>query len=244
MTAVTINNLWKMYDGTVIFERIFLDVAPHSFVSIVGASGCGKSTFLRVLLSMEAPSRGTILVEDEPLPEEPTPERGVVFQRYSVFPHLTALENVMLGPEIQKKSNLGWFFGPERRRRKEEAMFFLKEVGLEHAAKQFPGALSGGMQQRLALAQALITRPKLLLLDEPFSALDSVTRSEIHTLLRGLWKETKMTVFMVTHDEAEAYALGTRVIKFARPSTDELAAGALGSTIVSDIRVRDGKPIL
>ena len=243
MTAVSVIDLWKIYDGTVIFEEINLEVAPHSFVSIVGQSGCGKSTFLRILLSMETASNGVILVEGEHLPEEPTPDRGVVFQRYSVFPHLTALQNVMLGPELQNGGLAPWLGGAKQRARKDEAMAFLEAVGLSHAAHQFPAALSGGMQQRLALAQALITRPRLLLLDEPFSALDPDTRKEIHTLLRGLWAETRMTVFMVTHDLDEAYALGTRVITFGKPDVIPPERTAVGSRIISDEEVRNGVPV-
>ena len=241
MTAVSIIDLWKTYDNRVIFEKVNMTVAPHSFISILGESGCGKSTFLRILLSMEAASRGVVLVENRHIPNEPTPDRGVVFQRYSVFPHLSAIQNVMLGPELQRGGPFGRLHFRKHRERREQAMEFLRAVGLEHAANQYPSALSGGMQQRLALAQALITRPKLLLLDEPFSALDSVTRSEIHTLLRGLWNETKMTVFMVTHDKAEAYALGTRVIRFARPTDVPRDDKSVGSTIVSDEEIADGR---
>ena len=243
MTAVSIIDLWKTYDDRIIFEKVNLEIAPHSFVSIVGESGCGKSTFLRILLSMEEASRGVVLVENKHLPFEPTPERGVVFQRYSVFPHLSAIQNVMLGPELQQGGLMGRINRRKHRERREEALEFLRAVGLEHAANQYPSALSGGMQQRLALAQALITRPKLLLLDEPFSALDSTTRSEIHTLLRGLWNETKMTVFMVTHDQAEAYALGTRVVRFARPEGVPRDQKDVGSTIVLDEEIVDGRPV-
>lgn len=234
MTAVSVRNLWMEYGNQIVLERIDFDVAPHSFVSLVGPSGCGKSTFLRLLLSQERATRGEILVDGAPLAPNPEPERGVVFQKYSVFPHLTALDNVMLGLEFERGGVSGRLHGRARRRAREEAMEYLEGVGLGDAASKYPSALSGGMQQRLAIAQALIKKPRILLLDEPFGALDPGIRSEVHDLMLRLWWETKMTVFMVTHDLREAFYLGTRVIAFDRVRKREEELERYGATIAFD----------
>jgi NitT/TauT family transport system ATP-binding protein len=237
MTAVSVRNLWKEYDGRVVLEHVSLEVAPHSFVALVGPSGCGKSTFLRMLLSAESPTKGEILMDGEALPAEPTADRGVVFQRYSVFPHLTVLENVMIGLELAGSPLLGKLLGGARRKAREQAAEMLTAVGLGESMRLYPSQLSGGMQQRLAIAQALIKRPKILLLDEPFGALDPGIRAEIHTLMLRLWRETRMTVFMVTHDLPEAFHLGTRVIAFERPRNRPEERERYGATITQDLAV-------
>ena len=235
MTEVVVRQVWKDYDGVVVLERVNLDVARHSFVSVVGPSGCGKSTFLRMLLSQERPSRGTIRVEDRDLPPEPTEERGVVFQRYSVFPHLNALENVVVGLEFARAPLLGRLFGGRRRAALEEGREALRSVGLDHAAEKYPAQMSGGMQQRLAIAQALIRKPKVLLLDEPFGALDPGIRADMHHLMLGLFDDSDMTVFMVTHDLKEAFHLGTRLVAFDRYRTRPEEIGVYGATITLDL---------
>ncbi|MBI1182392.1 MAG: ATP-binding cassette domain-containing protein [Alphaproteobacteria bacterium] len=237
MTAVSVQNLWKEYDGRVVLEHVSLEVAPHSFIALVGPSGCGKSTFLRMLLSAETPTRGQILVDGEQLPGEPTADRGVVFQRYSVFPHLTVLENVLIGLEFAASPLLGKLFGKARRKAREEAAGMLAAVGLGDFLALYPSQLSGGMQQRLAIAQALIKRPRVLLLDEPFGALDPGIRAEIHVLMLKLWRETRMTVFMVTHDLSEAFHLGTRVIAFDRPRNRPEERERYGATITHDLAI-------
>ncbi len=235
MTSVVVENVWKEYGLAIVLERINLTVRERSFCAIVGASGCGKTTFLRLLLSEETPTRGEIRLDGVPLPPEPGPERGVVFQRYSVFPHLTVTENVMLGLELAGSPLLGRLFGARRRRAAEEAMATIEAVGLSAARDQYPAALSGGMQQRLALAQTLIRKPKLLLLDEPFGALDPGTRKAMHGLLLELWGATEMTVFMVTHDLAEGFELGTRLLVFDKVRLDPAAPNRYGATITYDI---------
>ena len=237
MTAVSVKNVWKEYDGRVVLEQVSLEVEPHSFIALVGPSGCGKSTFLRMLLSAETPTKGDILVEGERLPGEPTADRGVVFLRYSVFPHLTVLENVVLGKEFASSPLLGKLFGKAKKQAREEAAEILTAVGLGHSLDLYPSQLSGGMQQRLAIAQALIKRPRILLLDEPFGALDPGIRAEIHVLMLKLWRETKMTVFMVTHDLSEAFHLGTRVIAFDRPRNRPEERERYGATITHDLAV-------
>jgi len=235
MTSVSVRNLWKEYGEHTVLERISMDIAERSFCTLVGASGCGKTTFLRMLLGSEAPTRGEIRIDGQPLVPEPGPDRGVVFQRYSVFPHLTVLENVMLGLEIGASPLLGRLFGTARRRAADEAGHYLDAVGLGAARDKYPSALSGGMQQRLALAQTLIKKPGILLLDEPFGALDPGTRKEMHALLRRLWEETKTTVFMVTHDLSEGFALGTRLLVFDKVRWDEQTPDAYGATVTYDI---------
>ena len=127
MSAITVRNLWMDYGGQRVLERINLDVPAGQFVAIVGASGCGKSTFLRLLLSQEKPTRGTILLDGKPLPDDPEPDRGVVFQRYSVFPHLTAIGNVVLGLELAAAPLTGKLFGAAKRRAIAEAEGYLAD---------------------------------------------------------------------------------------------------------------------
>ncbi|APH60106.1 ABC transporter ATP-binding protein [Granulibacter bethesdensis] len=235
MTHVSVSNVWKEYDGQVILEKVDLEVASHSFVSIVGPSGCGKSTFLRMLLSQEIPSRGEIRIDGAPLPPEPTEERGVVFQRYSVFPHLTVLQNVAFGLEMKAAPVLGRLFGAGRRALFDQCREIITAVGLDHARDKYPAQLSGGMQQRLAIAQALIKKPKVLLLDEPFGALDPGIRADMHELMLTLFEETGLTVFMVTHDLKEAFHLGTRLIAFDHYRTRPEERGVYGATITFDL---------
>ena len=241
MSAITVRNLWMEYGAQRVLERINLDVPAGQFVAVVGASGCGKSTFLRLLLSEEKPTRGTILLDDKPLPDDPGPDRGVVFQRYSVFPHLTVLDNVVLGRELAAAPVLGRLFGAARRRAVAEAEGYLAAVGLSAARDRYPSELSGGMQQRLAIAQALVRKPKVLLLDEPFGALDPGTRAQMHELILRLWRDTGMTVFMVTHDIKEGFALGTRVLVFDKLRNDPQEPGAYGATITYDLPLAQGK---
>ena len=240
MTRVTVENVWKIYGDQTVLENINFEVEPGSFISLVGPSGCGKSTFLRMMLGDEAPTRGRILIDGEALDDEPSPDRGVVFQKYSVFPHLTALQNVMLGLELAQSPVLGRLFGRKRRAARVAAIEMLQNVGLSQAAGKYPAELSGGMQQRLAIAQALIKKPKILLLDEPFGALDPGIRAEVHEIMLRLWREEKMTIFMVTHDLSEAFKLGTRVIAFDRVRTRPEEMQAYGATVTFDLKV-DGK---
>ncbi|NOY12633.1 MAG: ABC transporter ATP-binding protein [Deltaproteobacteria bacterium] len=243
MSTVSIKNVWKEYAGQVILEQLNLEVPEQSFVSIVGPSGCGKSTFLRMLLSQEKPSRGEILIDGQPLAEEPSAERGVVFQRYSVFPHLTVAQNAALGIEFERAPWLGKLFGQKKRQALEEAEHFLEAVGLVEARDKYPSALSGGMQQRLAIAQALIKKPQILLLDEPFGALDPGIRADMHELMLNLWQESKMTIFLVTHDLREAFLLGTRLITFDRLRQNAEEVGYYGATITYDVPLQASDPI-
>ncbi|MFS2161566.1 ABC transporter ATP-binding protein [Pseudomonas sp. Pseusp122] len=235
MSFISVNNVWQQYDDQVVLEGLNLSVAEGEFCTLVGASGCGKSTFLRLLLGQEVPSRGSILLDGQALASEPDASRGVVFQRYSVFPHLSVLDNVALGLELPRSALLGRLFGRAKREAREQASLLLHKVGLGHALDKYPTQLSGGMQQRLAIAQALIMKPRVLLLDEPFGALDPGIRKDMHALLLDLWRETRLTVFMVTHDLSEGFNLGTRLMVFDKIRHDPHAPGAYGARITYDI---------
>jgi NitT/TauT family transport system ATP-binding protein len=232
---IEVKNVWQSYADQVVLERLNLRVNEGEFCTLVGASGCGKSTFLRLLLGQERPSKGSILLAGQPLAAEPDASRGVVFQRYSVFPHLTVLDNVAIGLELPNAALLGRLFGQAKRAAREQAALMLAKVGLSHALDKYPSQLSGGMQQRLAIAQALIMQPRVLLLDEPFGALDPGIRKDMHALLLELWHETQLTVFMVTHDLSEGFSLGTRLLVFDKVRLDPHAPGAFGARITYDI---------
>ena len=232
-------NLWKSYGDLSVLERVNLRVLPGEFCALVGPSGCGKSTFLRLLMSQERPDRGRIMFEGKPLPPEPGPERGVVFQRYSVYPHMNVLQNAVLGLEFTSHSRLGRLFGKQRKLAEDYAREVLDAVGLAHALNKYPHQLSGGMQQRLAIAQSLVIKPRVLLLDEPFGALDPGTRKDIHALMLSLWRDNDMTVFMVTHDLEEGFKLATRLLAFDKIRNDPHAPDRYGATITLDLPLDD-----
>jgi NitT/TauT family transport system ATP-binding protein len=244
MSQLSVRNLWVEYPGQTVLERINLEIASGEFCVLIGPSGCGKTTFLRLLLSMEQPTRGEILLDGEKLPAEPGPDRGVVFQRYSVFPHLTVVQNVILGLEFAGSPLLGKLYGAARRRAIAEAERVIEAVGLSASRDKYPAQLSGGMQQRLAIAQTLVRKPKLLLLDEPFGALDPGTKIQMYELITRLWRDEKITVLMVTHDLKEGFTLATRVLTFDKVRVDPDAPGAYGATITFDLPLKKdwGKP--
>jgi NitT/TauT family transport system ATP-binding protein len=238
MARVSIRNVWKKYGDHVVLENLRLEVAENEFVTIVGASGCGKTTFLRMLLGTEQPSRGSILIDDEPIRPEPDPARGIVFQRYSLFPHLSVIGNLVLGVELRGSRLLGRLFGARRRGALKRAEAMLEAVGLADARDRYPSQLSGGMQQRLSIAQAVICEPKILLLDEPFGALDPGITADMHQLILKLWRDSGMTIFMNSHDIQESFALGTRLLTFDRLRHDPQAPEAYGASITYDIPLR------
>jgi len=239
MSFITVKNLWKEYGENVVLENLSLEIKQGEFCTLVGPSGCGKTTFLKMLLGQENPTRGTFMLEDKPFPKEPGVDRGIVFQRYSVFPHLSVLKNVMLGIEFEKSPFFGRLFGKARREAKAQALAMLEAVGLGDAAHKYPSELSGGMQQRLSIAQSLVKKPKLLLLDEPFGALDPGIRADMHALILDLWKRNNLTVVMVTHDLHEGFYLGTRLLVFDKVRHDPQAPNAYGAKITYDIPVGD-----
>ncbi len=234
---IEVNNVWKQYGDAVILERMNVSVKEGEFVTLVGTSGCGKSTFLNMLLGTVSPSRGEILLDGQPIADEPGPDRGIVFQQYSVFPHMTVLENVIATKAFQRRGFSGHLFGGARAAARKEAIAMLEQVGLGHALKRYPHELSGGMKQRLAIAQALLGKPRILLLDEPFGALDPGIRADMHELVLNLWREHKLTVFMVTHDLKEGFYLGTRLWVFDKLRHDPHAPNRFGANITYDLPV-------
>ena len=180
-------------------------------IALIGPSGCGKSTVLRIIAGLKPhfpPTRGEATVFGKPV-EKPGSERGVVDQKYSLLPHLTVLENIAFGLRLR---------GTPRRERRAAALDWVRKVGLDGFDDKYPSELSGGMQQRVAIAATLILEPKILLMDEPFGALDPKIRLQMQELLIALWKEQKSTVFIVTHSIEEAVYLGDRVFRMvARP---------------------------
>src|SRR4030065_178746 len=195
MTTLSIRHLWKEYDEQVVLENVNLEVKDNEFITIVGASGCGKTTFLRMLLGEEQPSRGMFMIDGTPLPNEPGPDRGIVFQRYSGFPPLTVLSNVVLGLARAGAPLSGRLFGAQRRAALEQARDMLDSVGLSEAQDKYPHMLSGGMQQRLSIAQSVIKNPKVLLLDEPVAALDPGLSADMHQLILKLGGPHKLKHF-------------------------------------------------
>lgn len=189
-------------------EQISLQVASGEFVTILGPSGCGKSTFLRIVAGLEACDEGHVFVNEQEV-EEPGADRGMVFQSYSLFPWLTVAENVGFG--LTEK-------GVPKAQREGQVRAYLKKMGLEKFADFYPKQLSGGMQQRVAIARALANQPELLLLDEPFGALDMQTRALMQEFLLSVWGQESTTVLFVTHDIDEALFMADRVVVMtARP---------------------------
>ena len=234
-STIAFSDVWVEYGDQIVLERLNLQIEPGSFVSLVGPSGAGKSTMLRMILGQEHPTRGQILLDGAPMQSEPGPDRGVVFQRYSVFPHLTVLGNVLLGFEFAASPFTARLFGAARKAAIDESDRLIAEVGLAEHRDKYPHQLSGGMQQRLAIAQAIAKKPKVLLLDEPFGALDPGTRVQMHELIRFLWKDCGMTIVMVTHDIKEAFVLGTRLIALDKKRRDPQAPERFGAIITYDL---------
>src|SRR5579864_68247 len=211
-----------------ILNGIDLEIAGGEFVSIVGQTGCGKSTLLRLILGEEAPTRGRVLVNGQ---ERLQPDRscGYVPQKYSLFPDKTVLDNVTFGLEVAEFGPVS-LLNPARRMRKrkfrEEALRYLRHTGLQEAdGSKYPHQLSGGMQQRVAIAQALILKPPVLLMDEAFSALDPGTRNGMQRLIKELWRESGTTIVFVTHNTREAVCLGTRIVALAKDDSGERGSG-------------------
>jgi NitT/TauT family transport system ATP-binding protein len=186
------------------------DVAERGeFVTIIGPSGCGKSTALNLIAGFLRPTEGAVLVKGQPV-EGPGRERGMIFQQYSSFPHLTVLGNVLFGLEINRVE-----MGLDRNARRDRANELIEQVGLSGHEHKYPHQLSGGQQQRVAIARSLAMEPRILLMDEPFSALDEPTRFEMQELLVELWHRIHPTIFCVTHSVTEAVYLGERVWIFS-----------------------------
>jgi len=214
MSKLSIRGVEKTFPGrggtaaTRALEPTSLEVADNDFITILGPSGCGKSTLLRVVAGLETPSGGEVLLDGQAV-SGPGPDRGMVFQSYTLFPWLSVRDNVCFG--LRER-------GMARAEQLAIADRFLAQVGLKGFENHFPAQLSGGMQQRTALARALANDPKILLLDEPFGALDHQTRELMQELLLGIWEADRKTVLFVTHDIDEAIFMASRVVVMsARP---------------------------
>jgi NitT/TauT family transport system ATP-binding protein len=231
----------------VILNNVCLNIRAGEFLSLIGPTGCGKSTVLRLILGSQFPTRGKVLVEGQAVTGV-NRDRGIVFQKYSLFPHLTVLENIAFGPLLERTTLPQRVlhtpaYGRIRRQYLEEAREYLQRIGLNPwDGDKYPYELSGGMQQRVAIAQALMMQPKVLLMDEPFGALDHNTRLEMQLLILEQWKDYRMTIVFVTHDLEEACYVGTRVIGLSQYWSDAEGKPGLGSVIVTDLRTPGGHP--
>jgi len=221
MSTIEIKNLTKKFlrsganESTAVtaIESLGLRIEDGEFFTLVGPSGCGKSTLLDILAGLSTPSHGEVLVDGEPI-SGPSLERSVVFQQYALFPWLTAAANVLAGLESHARHGQG-LNKADRRARAHE---YLRLVGLEGVEDKYPHELSGGMRQRVAIARALAHEPKVLLMDEPFAALDAQTREQLQDLLLDTWKRTKTTIVFITHGIEEAVYLGQKVaVMSAKP---------------------------
>lgn len=209
---VKVDNVKKVFDShggeVVALNGINLDIMENEFVTVVGPSGCGKSTLLNIIAGLTEPTSGAVYCDNKEIDGTGT-ERGVVFQQYALFPWLTVKGNVEFGLKIK---------GVPAKEREETAMKYIKMVDLEDFVDHYPKELSGGMKQRVAIARAYAVNPSVLLMDEPFGALDAQTRTQLQEELLQTWEQEKKTCFFITHDVDEAIILGQRVvIMSARP---------------------------
>lgn len=199
--------VWKIFpagrdgDRMVAVQDFSLEIGANEFVSLVGPSGCGKSTFLQIVAGLEEASRGQVLVDGKAI-NGPGADRGMVFQSYTLFPWLSVADNIRFG---LKKSGL------PRAEQEDRVQTYLRLIGLESFAGSYPNQLSGGMRQRVAIARALVSQPQMLLMDEPFGALDAQTRLSMQELLLEVWEKNRTTVLFVTHDVEEAILLSDRI---------------------------------
>ena len=227
-----------------VLNDVDLRVRKGELISVVGPSGCGKSTLLRLVLGSEKPSAGSVLIDGHPV-GDPGRDRGIVFQKYSLFPHLTVRDNIVFGLDLEEFSIPGRLFRyahyrKRKREYRERAQVYLDRMQLGDAGDKFPHELSGGMRQRVAIAQAAIMEPEILLMDEPFGALDDSTRQEMQVFMLELWEKSDMTIFFVTHDLEEALFLGSRILVLSQYYTTD--DGSAGAKIVVDKEVPGGHP--
>jgi NitT/TauT family transport system ATP-binding protein len=217
-----------------VLDNLNLTIEPGELLAVCGQTGCGKSTMLRLILGAELPASGQVLIEGRES-RRPDRSRGYVPQKYSLFPDKTVLGNIAFGPEMEEFGLFGWLYPRFYSRRKElraKALSLLRQMGLDDSdGRKYPDQLSGGMQQRVAIAQALIMQPRILLMDEAFSALDPATRTDMQRLLRALWAKTGTTILFVTHNIAEALYLGSRVVVLGKESPQS------SSNVIVDLEI-------
>lgn len=211
--VIEIRNLHLVYktgaQTVTALQDIHLDIEDGSFVCVLGPSGCGKTTLLRIIAGFLQPTSGEVYLDGKPIPSTPDEHRGVVFQQHTLYPWLNIEQNVEFGLKMR---NI-----PSRERRN-IVHNYLEMVGLEPFKKAAPYELSGGMKQRAAIARVLANDPRIILMDEPFGALDPMTKEQMQEKIRSIWKKTQKTIFFITHDVEEALLLGTNiVIMSARP---------------------------
>ena len=216
-SLLSIRGVERRFDSakgsTLALQATDLDVAENDFITILGPSGCGKSTLLRIVAGLDHPTGGEVRLDGQPV-HGPGADRGMVFQSYTLFPWLNVLDNVCFG--LRER-------GVPRAEQLDTAHAFLAKVGLKGFDQHYPKQLSGGMQQRVAIARALANGPRMLLMDEPFGALDHQTRELMQELLLGIWEAERKTVLFVTHDIDEAVFMGSRVVVMsARPGRIKL----------------------
>ncbi len=222
-----------------VLNGINLRVHRGEFVTMVGPTGCGKSTLLRLILGSERPYKGKVFIDDlEVL--EPNRNRGVVFQRYSLYENRTVRQNVIFGLELEQHSLLDSCLKPRRYKRqqqefKEKADEYLERVGLIEHADKYPYQLSGGMRQRVAIAQAMVMQPEVLMMDEPFGALDIGTREEMQIFVLEQWGRDHQTIIFVTHDLEEAIFIGSRIVVLSQYYSKGDGTATQGSKIVKDV---------
>jgi NitT/TauT family transport system ATP-binding protein len=209
-----IDNLCKNFNtkngNLTVLKNINMAIAQGEFICAVGASGSGKSTLLRQIAGLDTPTVGEVRIDGKKV-TAPGPDRGMVFQHYTLYPWMSVQDNAEFGLKLQ---------GVPKKVRREQASYYLSVVGLSDFAKALPKELSGGMKQRVAIARALASEPKILLMDEPFGALDVHTRESMHEFMLDLWQRTDITVFMITHDVEEAVFLSNRIYALgSRPGT-------------------------
>jgi NitT/TauT family transport system ATP-binding protein len=204
--VLQVQNLRKSFgDGAgthTVFDEVSLDVHRREFICIIGASGCGKSTLIRIVAGLDDASGGSILLDGHPV-SGPGSDRGMVFQGYTLFPWRTVTQNVMFGLEQR---------GKDPNAAEAEARQWLEMVGLGKFEHAYPHELSGGMKQRVAIARALANEPRILLMDEPFGALDALTRCKMQSYLLQIWKKVDVTILFITHDLEEACYLADRIV--------------------------------
>lgn len=210
---ISLQSVGKQFGRISVLEDICLEVGENEFVTVVGASGCGKSTLLRIIAGLETLNSGAVLINGKPV-SDPGPERGMVFQDYSIYPWLTVIENVRFCRQLKAHQDPGNSL-QEVHAAIGRSYALLELMGLLERKDAYPNQLSGGMRQRVAIARALMSRPEVLLMDEPFGALDAQTREVMHDLILHLFKRERSTILFVTHDVEEAIYLGHRVVVLA-----------------------------
>jgi sulfate/thiosulfate transport system ATP-binding protein len=233
--SIEVQHISKTFGSFTALDDVSLKINDGELVALLGPSGSGKTTLLRIIAGLEAfdPNpHSSIRFADEDVSSQDVKSRrvGFVFQHYALFRHMSVFENVAFGLRVRPRRDR-----PSKEEIRDRVERLLSLVQLQQFSRRFPSQLSGGQRQRVALARALAVEPKVLLLDEPFGALDAGTKSQMYELLLRLWAEHKMSIFMVTHDLKEGFTLATRVLAFDKVRIDPQAPGAYGATVTYNL---------